>query len=328
MKICFGTYPTAMQQPGGGEAVLEELKQALEQDGVEVGLFNTWETRLTDFDVFHYFSSVGTDLFPHLRAHLPLVVTPTIWPDLPPGARARRRLRQLLGREAAPYAPANRVIAHSETEARLLVRNYGVRSDQIAVVPHGVDERFFLPASGEFAEAHRLESYVLCAGRIEPNKNQLAVIDAMSGSAETLVVLGDVMAGAETYGAACRAAAGPNTVFVPRLPSDSELLRDAIAGAACVVVPSFYEIWSLVAHEAAVAGVPIACTKTPPMPELLGDFAVYLDPRSSGDIRRAVDAARARGRLESQAAHFSERISWPAVASRMREIYASIEAPA
>lgn len=58
MKVAFYVYPTAFQNPGGGEVQLLKTKEALEKLGVPIKLFDIWNDRLRDFDILHVFGSV------------------------------------------------------------------------------------------------------------------------------------------------------------------------------------------------------------------------------------------------------------------------------
>lgn len=326
MRVAFATYPTAFQQPGGGEAVLLRLREHLIERGVEVDLLDPWSSRLSSYDVLHYFSSIGTDIYPHFRRHLPLVVTPCLWPALPRRARVgrslTRNLRMLTRRPRTfPYLAADILTPHSRSEAELLVRNYGVRHGQIEVVPHGREERFSTGSRTAFADTRGLGRYVLCLGRIDPNKNQLRLVRALRGADLDLVIVGAAAAGEDGYFASCRAAAGSRTTFLPAIRPDSQELVDAIAGAACVVVPSIFEIWSLVAHEAGAAGVPIAASNGGALVELLSPWASFFDPRSEQDMRNAVASAASRGASDAQQRDFLERPTWTDVAARMVAIY-------
>lgn len=324
MKIAFATYPTAFEQPGGGEVILLTLRERLILRGLQVDLLDPWSGGLSSYDVLHYFSSIGTDLYPYYRRYVPLIVTPCLWPSLPPFIRARRDLRRGVGRVMrrplrSPYEAADIVTPHSTVEANLLMRNYDVRPDQIDIVPHGVDERFGTGDRTAFAKEHGLSRYVLCLGRIDPIKNQLRLIHAVRDVDLDLVVVGG--AGEESYLAACRAAAGPRTTFLPPLPRESQQIVDAVRGAACVVVPSIYEIWSLVAHEAGVAGVPIAATKGGSMKELLSPWATFFDPLNESEMREAVLSAVDQGLSSEQSRNFLGRASWEAVADHMVAVY-------
>jgi glycosyltransferase involved in cell wall biosynthesis len=190
-----------------------------------------------------------------------------------------------------------------------------VPPEKIVIIPHGSDERFAQTATGIFARENRLGTYVLCAGRIDPVKNQLLLIRALYDCDIDLAIVGEAAPGAEAYFAECRRAAGPRTHFITALPRASELLIDAVAGAACVVIPSIYEIWSLIGHEAGIAGTAIASTTGGALPELLGPYPAYFDPRSEESIRSAVLHAVDHGPQENQTQFFS-RVSWADVAGR------------
>lgn len=329
MRIAFATHPTAFQQPGGGEAVLLELRERLGRRGHDVELFDPWTKNLSGFEVLHYFSSIGTDLYPYVRRYVPLVVTPTIWPELPPGAQVRRDVRRragaLLGRAwISPYEPADRLIVHTNIERDLLVRNYGARQERVIVVPHGVDERFAHPTDGSFARRHGLTRYAVCVGRLEPNKNQLQLIRALRNTGLELVIVGERAAGEDVYAAACQSEADETVHFVGPLSSASEELVDAIRCAAVLVVPSAYETWSLAAHEAGVAGTPIAASATPILRELLSPWATFFDPGVLLELRTATLAAAERGHSEEQSSAFLERVSWDRVAESIELVYRSV----
>ena len=58
MKVCFYVYPSAFQNPGGGEILLLKTKEYLEKAGVEVRLFDMCHDRFQEGDLLHVFGSV------------------------------------------------------------------------------------------------------------------------------------------------------------------------------------------------------------------------------------------------------------------------------
>ena len=56
--IYFYVYPSAFQNPGGGEILLLKTKQYLEELGVNVRLFDQWQHRFQSGDLLHVFGSV------------------------------------------------------------------------------------------------------------------------------------------------------------------------------------------------------------------------------------------------------------------------------
>lgn len=80
--------------------------------------------------------------------------------------------------------------------------------------------------------------------------------------------------------------------------------------------------------EAMAAGLPIACAKSGPMPEVLGNAGVYFDPLQAQDIAEAmrtlVNSADLRGRLAVQAQDLSRAYSWQRCAKETFEFIAAV----
>lgn len=82
--------------------------------------------------------------------------------------------------------------------------------------------------------------------------------------------------------------------------------------------------------EAMTAGLPIACSKRGPMPEVLGDAGVYFDPVRASEIaeamRKLVDHADLRARVAAQAKALSQAYSWHRCAKDTFEFIAAVAA--
>lgn len=65
-------------------------------------------------------------------------------------------------------------------------------------------------------------------------------------------------------------------------------LRGWYAGAAMVVVPSFYEGFGLPALEAMAAGVAVVVSDRAALPEVVGDAGLYFDPGVDGAMAAAM----------------------------------------
>jgi hypothetical protein len=59
MKICFACYQSVMLIRGGPHVKILQTKKHLEKLGVNVKLFNMWESaeKISDCDLFHLFSA-------------------------------------------------------------------------------------------------------------------------------------------------------------------------------------------------------------------------------------------------------------------------------
>ena len=84
---------------------------------------------------------------------------------------------------------ANKIIVPSEATKRDLMELFNVADSKIAVIPHGVEERFFSSTSPGFQPPSpglgrgwgRGRKYILFVGTIEPRKNVARLIEAYEG---------------------------------------------------------------------------------------------------------------------------------------------------
>jgi glycogen(starch) synthase len=117
-------------------------------------------------------------------------------------------------------------------------------------------------------------------------------------------------------------------VELPGFLSDNEL-REAIHHAGCVVIPSPYEPFGVVALEALAGGAPLIVANTGGLGELVGGTgsAMLFEPGNAADLADCIeqvltddalaDGLVARGKELLQASY-----SWDAIASRTLGVYA------
>jgi glycosyltransferase involved in cell wall biosynthesis len=329
--------------PGGGEVQLVETLHALGELGVAARLWQPNRDGLDDVDCLHLFGS-------H-REWLPLIararsagkrvaLSPIAWFDLASRwqepASLVRRIRGVSGqlvRIVAPRAPSWRrqlyhaadvLLPNSQAEATQLERYFRVPAKRIRVVPNGADPRLADSSPGPFAERVGGPGFVLAAGRIEPRKNQLGLIRALSGQGVRLVILGSVVPGYESYENACRRSASDNVQFLPAISHDNPLLGSALAACGCLAVPSWFETPGLIALEAAMSGTPLVLTNRGATREYFGPLASYVEPGDLVAIRDAVVQALGRGRDPLLADLARQRYTWQAAARATREAYATL----
>ena len=156
-------------------------------------------------------------------------------------------------------AAVDRFVTPGAAAADLLARR-GLPRERIQPLAH------YLPAAS-FAEASRAGdgAYALVTSRLSPEKGIDAAIQAAAEAGVPLRVAGD---GPDRE--RLEALAGDGDVeFLGRVPS--ERVRDLLAGAAAVLMPSRYHEFSpYSALEAMAQGVPVVATAMGGLPELLG----------------------------------------------------------
>ncbi len=191
---------------------------------------------------------------------------------------------------------ADRLIAISENSRQDAARLLGLNAERIETIYPGVPEVYF------GAQARPSEQpYVLYLGAIEPRKNVDTLLDAWSG----FVFRGDfdlVIAGASGWaGESIRArlAARPAGVrYLGYVPEDE--LPGLMAGASAFVYPSLYEGFGFPVAQAMAAGVPVITSNTSCLPEVAGKGALLVDPRSTAEIRDALEKLLTSPALQQQ----------------------------
>ena len=67
-----------------------------------------------------------------------------------------------------------------------------------------------------------------------------------------------------------------NVIYLGHLPTDE--LSIILSGAAVFTYPSLYEGFGISPVEAMASGVPVICSNTSSLPEVIGDAGVLIDP--------------------------------------------------
>jgi glycosyltransferase involved in cell wall biosynthesis len=182
-------------------------------------------------------------------------------------------------------ARAHRLIAISENSRRDAAHLAGLDVDRIEVIYPGVPEVYF---GAQPRPSDR--PYILYLGTIEPRKNVDTLLDAWS----SFRLQGDfdlVIAGASGWSSEttlARLASRPVGVRYLGYVAEDEL-PGLVAGASAFVYPSLYEGFGFPVAQAMAAGVPVITSNTSCLPEVAGDGALLVDPRSSGEIRAAME---------------------------------------
>jgi len=125
-----------------------------------------------------------------------------------------------------------------------------------------------------------------------------------------------------------------HVIFSGYLPD--EAIVELLNSAAALLLPSFCEGVGLPALEAAACGAPVVVTRRSPLPELLGEGAMCLDPEDRAGWRDAVFrvltqpqlAERMRAAGLAAAAHLSWHASARQLLSIFEEVLGHVAAPA
>ena len=184
----------------------------------------------------------------------------------------------------ALLASADMLLPNSQGEANSLERDAHIKTDY-RVVPNGVDPARYSPGEGSF----EARTTVLYAGRVEPHKNQLGLLEALRGTGLKVVLAYVPHRDHAAYLKHCEEAAAGWAELVED-PTPAQLLA-LYRSARVHVLPSWFETTGLVSLEAGLSGCNVVSTNRGHAREYLGDFAWYCDPADPASIRAAVQDA-------------------------------------
>ena len=219
------------------------------------------------------------------------------------------------------FRKAEGLIAISENTRGDAIRLLGLHPDRIQRIYPGVAEVYFdaRPTPSE-------RPYVLFVGTIEPRKNVDTLLDAWQDfrfcNEFDLVIVGFSGWGSEKTMA--RLASRPRGVrYLGYVPEDE--LPGLTAGATAFIYPSLYEGFGFPVAQAMAAGVPVITSNVSCLPEVAGDGALLVDPRSPEEIRTALEklltAPSLRGQLRTAGMARAREYRWETCAQQSLEFF-------
>lgn len=257
------------------------------------------------------------------RRGLPLVLSPIYWDPIPgwfngltSGIGAWGVAKQLLGQRIyGIYAAwqrlnyprhrawraqrellilADQILPNSHLEARQLLDDFRLPHSffqRMKIVVNGIDGELFreLPKPSEkWHGTLNAEEFVLEVGRISPEKNNLALIEALKDVDIPIVFVGEPSPYSRTYAEQCHYEGKKRgqVHFLGFVPHSE--LPGIYALAKVHALPSWRETPGLASLEAAASGCNIVSTSIGSTKEYFGDLAEYCDPRDISSIKRAV----------------------------------------
>lgn len=234
-------------------------------------------------------------------------------------------VRQLVAAGSA-YLTVSQAAANDVSEF------YGVPTEKIFVVHHGVDP-FFLPSPSDAArikERYQLDRFILDVNVLQVRKNHLRLFEAFAlarvqaGIPHHLVLVGRKGWGAEDILAAVGAFGLQDCIHYLDYVSREDL-RGLYSGADLVVNPSICEGFGLPILEAMACGTPVAASEVSAFPEVGSDAVLYFDPLQVQSIaHRMVEGLTngpLRDRLKLQGMERTALFTWEHAAHQTLSAY-------
>lgn len=280
------------------------------------------------FDLIHCTTPYGTFTRSRFRNVITICdVTPLLFPA------AHGRMNVWHHRFVLPaiLKRAASIITISESSKRDIVRIYNVPEEKVTVTCLAADERYRPKPPGTAGEAVMQipRPYILNVGTLEPRKNLDGLLRAFAiarkrGLPHTLVIAGARGWGKSRLAGLIRELALDDAVLFTGFVEDRDLPH-LYAGAEFFVYPSLYEGFGLPPLEAMACGVPVITSNGSSLPEVTGDAALLVDPRSDGElagamVRMAGDAGL-RQMLQAKGVERAALFSWERTAEETLAVY-------
>jgi len=226
---------------------------------------------------------------------------------------------------------ASIIITVSEHVKKQILRHFLIRTEDIQVIPNGLDQRFGRYPNTHIRSKYNLPSrYVLFVGQTSANKNLDRAVDAIkqvrsqNGVDHCFLIAGMPGDADASLKAHVRKKHLENAVRFLGYIDDNDLPQ-LYSGASLFLFPSITEGFGIPPLEAMRCGVPAVVAYASSMPEVLGDAAIWVDPLSVESIADGIrvglldqgvrEAAIAKGLSRAQ------QFSWERMASETMRIY-------
>lgn len=174
---------------------------------------------------------------------------------------------------------ADGLIAVSENTRQDAIRLLGISPDRIRTIHSGIAESYY-----DALPVRRARPYALYVGTIEPRKNLDTLLDAWALLKPSLRDEFDLaIAGPRGWNSdQTLARIEREATYLGYVPE--EQLPGLTAGATVFVYPSLYEGFGFPVAQAMAAGAPVLTSNNSCLPEITGDAAILIDPRSAAAI--------------------------------------------
>ena len=186
-----------------------------------------------------------------------------------------------------------KIICVSQSTANELMDIFKVKPDRIAVIPEALPERFKIrPTEVEIAQVKKtygLDDYVLAIGTPQPRKNISKLVEAYLEYKDKLRLPEKlVIVGGHGWGIT-DIPVSDSVIFTGFLPTNQTAAL--LAGCQVFAYPSLHEGFGLPILNAFYQQVPVVTSNCSSMPEVAGEAAVLVDPKSSEQIAHGLALA-------------------------------------
>lgn len=228
---------------------------------------------------------------------------------------------------------SKKVVSVSEYTARDIESVFHFSKDKIQVIPNGIDETVFFPATSEekkkFLKKYKLkEGYLLSVGIGKGHKNLNFVLNILklfwdSKALKSNWVLGGASGKIPEY--LKFDVEGYESRILPMQKLSLEELRCLYSCAGVLIFPSKYEGFGFPPLEAQACGCPVFSSNATAMPEMLQESVLYFSPDQPKELEillnRFIKSPKEISSLIPKGNKNVKKFSWKIAAEKTLENY-------
>ena len=228
---------------------------------------------------------------------------------------------------------ADRLISPTKFMVDQLVSGFELPPDLVVRVPNGIDPDLWKPPAegGGRDKPVAREQLVLSWGRVQFEKGFQVLARSMASVRSRVPGVECTIAGRGSYQPELQAQIDvegvSDIVRIAGFVDDAEL-RTLTQRAGCVVIPSLYEPFGVVALEALAAGAPLVVARTGGLAELIEgtDAGLTFEPGRPDDLANCIERVLTDRQLADELTRnarelIDRKYSWKAIAERTAQVY-------
>lgn len=235
---------------------------------------------------------------------------------------------------------SDHIMTISNSSKQDIIKEYKIDEKKITVVYPGYDRKLFynkkekFSSKGGSSSGRKVEevkkkyqigdNYIIYIGTLQPRKNLIRLIEAVSRIDELILVIVGKTTGEGKEGwlyqdileAPRRLGIEERVKFLGFVPRDD--LPMLLSGGKAFVLPSLWEGFGITVVEAMACRVPVIVSNVSSLPEVVGKAGLLVDPYSVDQIEQAIRTVTIDKRLQQKYANLAfkqaRKFSWEKMA--------------
>ena len=340
MRICFATNEGVIFSRGGPYTKIKEVREKLLRKGIDVDLFDQWNTNLNEYDLVHLVSSnfAVYNLARHMRTNkVRFIVEPVFYSTHSSSFLKLFKNIDLVTREISrgiwfDYGFtrdicdwALKVTPNTVDEKKLISNGLSIPEEKFKIIHNGVSDKFLNADPSLFEDEYGIKDFILCVGHIGPaRKNVLSLVRSLSKINHPAVFIGKIIPSGEFEKVLIEAEKNRNLRIIDALDNESQLLASAYAACNTFVLPSLYETPGIAALEAGLAGAKIVITPFGGTKDYFKEIAEYVNPYSIDSIRKGIEKTLNKPKDNMLKEHIRQNFLWDKIADETVNLYSEV----